>query len=295
MEQIDIVPKDAHVPGNIYGEIWKVTWTREHVWRHAYEVEYLCMKPLPAGGFYADTCYRTEYDYMTTIDTRVDIVTITLQAKENSFTNIDLNCAGTALSTRNDVDDVYSSGIVEYYGSYTDPGLEEAFFQYKGEVFDPNKLGYIKDRGLSGEIELRRYSPDPPEWVYSEARLAVDEISQEIKNDVHLDQQINYENYPNPADAMSATALDLVPKIEANQTRYVDKASYVDNGVYLGASAKVISQVKEWYVDEVLYQVNKTYLGAAEMINEQINNNFGDSADDVRDAKNKILPLVGFS
>ena len=79
MEQIDLVPKDAYVPGNLYGEIWRVTWTREHVWRHAYEVEYSCMKPLPLGGFYVDTCYRTEYDYMTTIDTRVDIVTITSQ------------------------------------------------------------------------------------------------------------------------------------------------------------------------------------------------------------------------
>jgi hypothetical protein len=181
------------------------------------------------------------------------------------FCIINLDYAGTALSTRNDVDDAYSFGIVEYYSSYTDPGLEEAYLQYKSEVFDPNKLGYIKDRGLSGEIELRRYSPDPPEWVYSEARLAVDEISLQIKNDVHLDQQINYENYPNPADAMSATALDLVPKIKVNQTGYVDKASYVNNdGVYLSASAKVISQVREWYVDEVVYQVNKTYLGAAE-------------------------------
>ncbi|MEA3293836.1 MAG: hypothetical protein U9P81_02510, partial [Euryarchaeota archaeon] len=26
MEQIDLVPKDAHVPGNLYGEIWRVTW-----------------------------------------------------------------------------------------------------------------------------------------------------------------------------------------------------------------------------------------------------------------------------
>jgi hypothetical protein len=270
MEQIDIVSKDACVPGNLYGEIWKVTWTRDHVWRHAYEVEYACMKPLPGPApFYWDTCYRTEYDYMTTIDTRVDIVTITLQAKENSFTNIHLNYANAAISTRNDVDDAYSSGIVEYYSSYTDPGLEEAYLQYKSEVYDPNKLAYIKDRSLSEEIELRRYSPDPPDWVYSEARLAVDEISREIKNDVHLDQQINYENYPNPADAMSATALDLVPKIKANQTGYVDKASYVNNdGVYLSASGKVISQVREWYVDEVLYQVNKTYLGAAEMINE---------------------------
>jgi hypothetical protein len=159
-------------------------------------------------------------------------------------------------------------------------------------VYDPNKLAYIKDRSLSEEIELRRYSPDPPDWVYSEARLAVDEISREIKNDVHLDQQINYENYPNPADAMSATALDLVPKIKANQTGYVDKASYVNNdGVYLSASGKVISQVREWYVDEVLYQVNKTYLGAAEMINEQIDNNF-DDPDGVRDANKKGAGLL---
>ena len=41
----------------------------------------------------------------------------------------------------------------------------------------------------------------------------------------------------------SMEQIDLVPKIKANQTRYVDKASYVDNGVYLSASAKVISQV----------------------------------------------------
>jgi len=61
----------------------------------------------------------------------------------------------------------------------------------------------------------------------------------------------------------------------------VDKASYVNNGAYLSASAKLISQVYKWYVDEVLYQVNKTYLGAAEMINEQIDNDFGESADNV--------------
>ena len=80
--------------------------------------------------------------------------------------------------------------------------------------------------------------------------------------------------------------------MKANQTRYVDKASYVNNdGVYLSASAKVISQVREWYVDEVLYQVNKTYLGAAEMINEQIDNNF-DDPDGVRDANKKGAGLL---
>jgi len=62
-------------------------------------------------------------------------------------------------------------------------------------------------------------------------------------------------------------------------------------GVYLSASAKVISQVREWYVDEVVYQVNKTYLGAAEMINEQIDNNF-DDPDGVRDANKKGAGLL---
>ena len=79
---------------------------------------------------------------------------------------------------------------------------------------------------------------------------------------------------------------------KANQTGYVDKSSYVNNdGVYLSASAKVISQVREWYVDEVVYQVNKTYLGAAEMINEQIDNNF-DDPDGVRDANKKGAGLL---
>ena len=46
-------------------------------------------------------------------------------------------------------------------------------------------------------------------------------------------------------------------------------------------------------MDEVLYQVNKTYLDAAKMINDQIDNNFGDSADNVRDANKKgIVPLL---
>jgi hypothetical protein len=73
----------------------------------------------------------------------VDIVTITLQAKENSFTNIHLNYAGAAISTRNDVDDAYSSGIVEYYSSYTDPDLEEAYLQY-GYSCSTHRKGKIR-------------------------------------------------------------------------------------------------------------------------------------------------------
>jgi len=99
MEQIDTLVRDEKVPGNLYGEVWRVTWTREQVWRHGYEVEYACMKPAPAPiHFYWDTCYRTEYDYMTTIDVRVDIVSITLEAKENSFAFIRLNYTGSILS-----------------------------------------------------------------------------------------------------------------------------------------------------------------------------------------------------
>ncbi|MFV9631865.1 MAG: hypothetical protein ACNYWM_12450 [Methanosarcinales archaeon] len=48
------------------------------------------MKPAPAPlHFYPDTCHRTEYDYMTTIDVRVDIVNISLDAKGH-YPKIDL-------------------------------------------------------------------------------------------------------------------------------------------------------------------------------------------------------------
>jgi hypothetical protein len=165
---------------------------------------------------------------MTTIDTRVDIVTITLDAKENSYTNIHLNYTDVDLSTINDVDDAFASRGVEYYNSFIDPNLEEAYLQYKSEVFDPNKLAYIKDISLSGDVELRRYSPDPPEWLYEEVRLIVDDITQQIREDVHLDREINNENYPLPGEIMNATAVDLTAKIKANQTRYVDKGAYFD-------------------------------------------------------------------
>jgi hypothetical protein len=293
MEQIDIVPKDACVPGNLYGEIWRVTWTRDHVWRHAYEVEYACNKPLPVGGFYVDTCYRTEYNYMTTIDVRVDIVSISLEAKENSYTNIRLNYTDVDLSTMNDVDDAFTSRGVEYYNSFIDPNLEEAYLQYKSEVFDPNKLAYIKDKSLSGDVELRRYSPDPPEWLYDEVRLIVDDITQQIKNDVHLDREINNENYPLPGEIMNATAVDLTAKIKANQTRYVDKDAYFGGGRYLSTSGKVISLVIEWYVDEVLYQVDKQYGDAGGMIEEEIDNEFPGIGDAVREAQQISAKLLG--
>jgi hypothetical protein len=294
MEQIDTLVRDENVPGNLYGEVWRVTWTREHVWRHGYEVEYACMKPAPAPAyFYWDTCYRTEYDYMTTIDVRVDIVTISLEAKENSYANIHLNYTGVDLSTINDVDDAFTSRGVEYYNYFVDPNLEEAYLQYKSEVFDPNKVTYIKDQSLSGDVELRSYSPDPPEWLYDEVRLIVDDITQQISNDVHLDREINNENYPLPGEIMNATAVDLTAKIKANQTRYVDKSAYFDEGRYLSVGGKVISLVREWYVDEVLYQVDVQYGGAGSKIEEEIDNEFPGIGDAVREAQQISAKLLG--
>ncbi|MDW7776953.1 MAG: hypothetical protein SCH39_11555 [Methanosarcinales archaeon] len=49
--------------------------------------------------------------------------------------------------------------------------------------------------------------------------------------------------------------------------------------------------MRKWYVDRVLYEVNKQYLDAAEKIDDQIDSNFSESADDVRDANNKGAQL----
>jgi hypothetical protein len=45
-------------------------------------------------------------------------------------------------------------------------------------------------------------------------------------------------------------------------------------------------------VDEVLYQINEQYNGAAEMIDDQIDANFSDSADDVRNANKNGAELL---
>ncbi|MBC2762116.1 MAG: hypothetical protein HF970_02150 [ANME-2 cluster archaeon] len=120
----------------------------------------------------------------------------------------------------------------------------------------------------------------------------MDKITGQIRSDVHLSPDINYMEYPNPADAMQATAIDLTNKIEANQSRYVDKSRYYSAGKYSSCSAKTISQVREWYVDEVLYQVNEQYMAAAENIDEQIDEKFNESADDVREANNNGASLL---
>ena len=72
----------------------------------------------------------------------------------------------------------------------------------------------------------------------------------------------------------------------------MDKARFYSGGKYSSCSAKTISQVREWYVDEVLYQVNKQYNCAAGNINEQIDDKFNESADDVREANNNGASLL---
>ncbi|MCD4768450.1 MAG: hypothetical protein K8R34_18360, partial [Methanosarcinales archaeon] len=242
---------------------------------------------------YMGTCTRTEYNEMTAIDTRVDKVAVTLKAKENSKTSIRLDHAGSTLSTSNDVVKAFTSKDVTYTSAHTDPCLEEAYTSYRSRIFDPNLVANIKNMNLNSDnCDPRTYDVTPPGWLKGEAKDAVDEINRDIRSDVHLSPDINYVEYPNPADSMRATAIDIMDKIKANQSSYVDKDRYYSNGKYTSCSAKTISQVRQWYVDEVLYQVNKQYLDAAENIDKQIDANFSESADDVREANKNGANLL---
>ncbi|MBE0523954.1 MAG: hypothetical protein IBX40_06450, partial [Methanosarcinales archaeon] len=194
---------------------------------------------------------------------------------------ISMDYEGDMLSTNNDVLDAFSGRDVEYG---MDPNLEEAYQAYKEKVFDPNVKSFVENKDLSGDQEVKTYPVTAPAWLDDEAQWAVDEITQQIREEIHLDPNINYRTYPNPADAMLAAAADLTQKIEARQQDYVDRDRYMSGGKYTSASAKTISQVREWYVDQVLFQINEQYGGAADMINTQINKEFNESADDVRQA-----------
>ncbi|MBA1341260.1 MAG: hypothetical protein C5S40_03890 [ANME-2 cluster archaeon] len=305
MKRLEVLPRNTFVPGNLYGEEWEVTWTRKHVWRHYYIVKYACEKTrtypcTDANGnattcteTYMGTCKRTEYNETTTNDTRVDRVTVTLKANENSKTSIRLDYTDTTLSTVNDVFKAFTSKDVTYTSTHTDPGLEEAYDSYKSKIFDPNMTANVKNKGLNSDnYKPKTFDVAPPGWLKGEAQDAVDEINRQIREDIHLDPDINYMKYPNPADSMRATAIDLTNKIKANQSRYVDKERYRSDGKYSSCSAKTISQVREWYVDEVLYQVNEQYGAASDNINKEIDSNFGESADGVRDANNNGAGLL---
>jgi len=206
MRLIGIVPREDNVPGVLYGEIWDLTWTRSHVWRHYYTVYYECTKtktvPCSKNGKpssctieYTATCSRTEYNEMTTTDTRLDRVIITLKAAENSHTSIQMNYRGSALSSINDVVKPFEERGVTYNEAHTDPQIEEAYVLYKSDVFDANKNKNLRNQGLSGDTDAQMYSSDSPApnfiaypgWLTGEAQFVVDEITDVINRDVHLD------------------------------------------------------------------------------------------------------------
>lgn len=290
------VPRDNSVPGVLYGEIWDLAWTRNHVWRHYYTVYYECTKtrtyacsdsegnPSTCTEEYTDTCSRTEYNEMTTVDTRFDRVTITLKAQENSNTNIPLKYIGSALSSRNNVVKPYEGRDVTYSAAHSDPQLEEAYVRYRTDVFDANKFNNLKNQGLSGNTDARKFSsnsPVPeyiasPGWLQGEAQAAVDNITEAINRDVHLDPDINYSVYPVPSDLLVAARDDLIMKIARNESKYVDKGTYYSGVQYFSTSAKLISLVREWYVDEVKYQIYEKFTSGSDMINNEINKNFSE-------------------
>jgi hypothetical protein len=151
-------------------------------------------------------------------------------------------------------------------------------------VFDSNKVSNLKNQGLSGNTDARTYSsnsPAPnyiasPGWLPGEAQFAVDEITEAINRDVHLDPNINYTVYPVPSDLLIAARDDLIKKIKQNEQEYVDKERYYNGAQYYSTSAKLVSLVREWYVDEVKYQIYEKFTSGSDMILAEIGKNFSE-------------------
>jgi hypothetical protein len=165
MTNTGIIVKDSYVPGNLYGETWKLTWTRNHVWRHTYYVTESC----------GEGCTRTvpRYNYMTVVDSREDNVAITIKALENSNTDIYFNFSNLYYVSKNDLYGTYDPGEVTYRFTYTDRNLEPAYVDYR-PIFDANKDANLKNIGLNGDIDLESYTLDTPVWVADESQFAVD-------------------------------------------------------------------------------------------------------------------------
>jgi hypothetical protein len=265
MAKTGIISKDSYVPGNLYGETWELAWTRNHVWRHTYWVTVSC----------GEECTETVpyYQYMTAIDSRVDKVAITLKALENSNTDVYFNFAANHFSSKNDLYGTYNSKDVIYRFTYTDSNLEPAYVDYRS-IYDVNKDANLKNMGLNGDTDLKSYTDAPP-WVADESQFAVDDITGNMIQEIHLDPDINYENYPVPSELLNAARDDLIKKIKAKETQYANKSDYY-SGKYFSASGKVISLLREWYVDQVIYQVRDKFTTGSDEINRTIKINFSD-------------------
>ncbi|HMB46541.1 MAG TPA: hypothetical protein VKL21_12050, partial [Candidatus Methanoperedens sp.] len=266
MTQTGTIPGDSYVPGNLYGETWELTWTRNHVWRHTYWVTESCGEKC--------TMQVPHYNYMTAQDSRMDKVAITLKAIENSNTNIDLDFAGRSLASKNDLYGTFNPEDVTYRFEHNDPNLEAAYLQYR-DFYDAAKIPNLKNLDLNGDTGAKSYTLDAPAWVNEEVQFAVDDITGMMKNDIHLDPGINYENYPVPSDLINAVRDDLIKKISEKEVTYANKSGYF-SGKYSSASAKAISVIREWYVDQVKYQVREKFSQGSETIEDEIKKNFSE-------------------
>jgi hypothetical protein len=94
-------------------------------------------------------------------------------------------------------------------------------------------------------------------------------------SDIHIDPDINYENYPVPSDLINAARDDLIEKISKKEVTYADRSGYF-SGKYNSASAKVISVIREWYVDQVMFQIRDKFTKGSDEINKEIKKNFSD-------------------
>src|SRR5660398_246106 len=168
---------------------------------------------------------------MTGTDSRLDNAAITLKALENSNTNIDLDFAARSLASKNDLDGPYTSKDVTYRFDHNDPNLEQAYLLFR-KIFDDNKISNLKDTGLNGDTDVKSYT-DEPAWVADEAQYAVDDITAMMIRDIHLDPDINYENYPVPSDLIDAARDDQV--------------KYQVREKFSGRSKKILDECKKYF------------------------------------------------
>jgi len=204
----------------------------------------------------------------------MDKVAITLKALENSNTDIYFDFAANHFYSKNDLYGTYDPKDVTYRFTQNDSNLEPAYLDYRS-IFDANKDANLKNMGLYGDTDLKSYTVDAPAWVDEESQFTVDDITNNMIQDIHLDPDINFENYPVPSDLLNAARDDLIKKIKANETQYANKTNYYLDKYY-SASGKVISLMREWYVDQVMYQVRDKFTLGSDEINKRIKINFSD-------------------
>jgi hypothetical protein len=229
---------------------------------------------------------------MTAVDTRMDRVAITLKALENSNTDIYFDFSTNYFSSKNNLYGTYDPREVTYRLGYNDSNLEPAYVDYRS-IFDANKEANLKNIDLNGDTDIKTYTIDVPAWVAVESQFAVDDITGELKNEIHLDPDINYENYPVPSDLFIAVRDDLIRKVSANEIRYANKSRYY-SGKYFSASGKVISLVREWYVDQVMYQILDKFTDGSDQINETMKIGFSDP-DKIKDTNRNASKFLSQS